>query len=236
MSVKFDLLQCNLIIFGSDLGRVIKYDINAKKVESMAEKLLFPNGIEITDNKNAIIVNEFVGRQVVKIYIKGPKKGQLEVLIKHLPGEIDNIRRSASKKETYWLALFSARTAVKQNEMDYYLKKPLLRKLVCRLLHLFGSGIEFVGNVFRNELIKEYGIDMRNGKQLNRFIFDDESNDYAMIIEIDINGQIVDSLHATDPSLTRLSEVREVRVNDKETVLYLGSYINSYLGKLTLKR
>ena len=236
VSVKFDLFQCNLIIFGSDFGRVIKYDINANRVESIAENLLFPNGVEITDDRNAILVNEFVSRQVVKIYIKGPKKGQKEVLVKHLPGEIDNIRRSASKKETYWLALFSARTIAKQNEMDYYLKKPLLRKLVCRLFHLFGKGIEFVGNMFHIDFVKEFGQDLKNGKPLDRFILKDKSNINAMIIEIDINGQIVNSLHATDPSLTRLSEVREVRVNEKETVLYLGSYINSYLGILTLER
>ena len=134
------------------------------------------------------------------------------------------------------MALFSGRTAIKQNELDYYLKKPLFRKLVCRLFHLFGSAIQCVGNLFKNDLITEFGQNIKNGHKLANMIFNDESTDYAMIIEIDANGVIVDSLHASDPSLTRLSEVREVRVSDKETVLYIGSYINSYLGKLTLKR
>ena len=98
VSVKFDLFQCGLIIFGSDMGRLIKYDINANKVESVSENLFFPNGVEMTDDRTAVLVNEFVNRQVVKVYTKGLKKGQSEVLVKHLPGEIDNIRRSASKR------------------------------------------------------------------------------------------------------------------------------------------
>lgn len=236
VSDKFELFQCGLIIAGSEMGRLIKYDINAKKVESIAENLLFPNGVQITDDRNAILVNEFVSRQVVKAYIKGPKKGETEVIVKHLPGEPDNIRRSASKKETYWLALFSGRTTARQNELDYYLKKPLLRKLVCRLFHMFGSGIEYMGNLFRVSMIAEFGYDLKNGKQIFEYIFDNNSEDYAMIVEIDVNGEIVDSLQASDRSLTRLSEVREVRINENETVLYLGSYINDYLGKLVLKR
>ena len=236
VSVKFDIYQCNLIIFGSDMGRLIKYDINAKKVESIAENLLFPNGVELTDDKTAVLVNEFLSRQIDKVYIKGPKKGQLEVLVKHLPGEIDNIRRSASKKETYWVSVLTARTAGKPNDLDYYMKKPLLRKLACRLVYLIGSGIEFVGSIFNNDLVKEFGIDMKNGREFNGLIFNDKSQNYGMIIEIDSSGQIVDSLHASDLSLTRLSEVREVRINEKQTVLYLGSYANNHLGKLILNR
>jgi hypothetical protein len=153
VSVKFDLFECILSVLGTDLGRIVKYDVNAKRVESVAENILFPNGMEISDDRNAILYNEFVARRVIKLYIKGPKKGESEVLMKELPGEPDNIRRSASKKETYWVGLFSARTAAKPNELDYYLRKPLLRKLYCRLLHLFGSAIHFVGNLFTNTMI-----------------------------------------------------------------------------------
>ena len=236
VSVKFDLHQVNLIMMGSDMGRLIKYDINAKKVESIAENLLFPNGVELTDDKTAVLVNEFMRRQVDKVYIKGPKKGKLEVLINHLPGEIDNIRRSALKKETYWLPLFAARTADKSQALDYYMKRPLLRKLACRLVYLIGGGIEFVGSIFNNDLVKEFGIDMKNGREFNPILIDDKSNNYGMIIEIDSSGQILDSLHASDLSLTRLSEVREVRINEEQTVLYLGSFVNKYIGKLVLDR
>ena len=235
VSVKFGLYQSNLIVMGSDFGRLIRYDVNAKKVELIKDNLFFPNGVELNDDKTAVFVNEFVARQVIKVYINGPKKGQSEPLISQLPGEPDNIRRSASKKETYWLALLSGRTAAKPNELDYYLRKPLLRKLICRVMHMFGTVIHLVGKTFGNQLITEYGQDMKDGKYIGSLIFGKASGN-GMIIEVDANGQVVDSLHASDTSLTRLSEVREVRVSGTESVLYLGSYSNDYLGTLTLKR
>ena len=237
MSVKFNILQFPYLVLGSDMGRILKYDINAKKVESIAENLMIPNGLQLTDDTNSVLVDEFLMRRVLKVHIKGTKKGKTEVFIGNLPGEPDNIRRSASKKETYWLAIINARNdSSKETKLDFYLRRPLLRKVMCRLLHLFGSVIEFIGNTFNNSLFKEYGFDMKNGKQFNYIIFNEESNNYAMIIEVDINGKIVDSLQSSDTTIAPISEVREVRVNDRETVLYLGSFSNNHLGKLKLNR
>lgn len=76
VSTKFDFTEFVLIVGGSDTGRIIKYDINAKTIEKIADNLLLPKGLEITDDKNAILFTEYIARQVFKHYIRGPKKGQ----------------------------------------------------------------------------------------------------------------------------------------------------------------
>lgn len=127
----------------------------------------------------------------------------------------------------------SARTAAKPNELDYYLRKPLLRKLMCRLLHLFGNGIDFIGNIFDNSMIKEYGYNFKTGLVVMPMFLKDS---YGTVIEVDKNGKIITSLQAPDSTISLISEAREVRVNDKETILYLGSFANNFIGKLNLKR
>ncbi len=233
VSTKFDLSQLMLTVGGSDTGRIIKYDINAKTVETIADNLLFPNGLEITDDKSAILFVEFIARQVSKHYIRGPKKGQTEVILTAIPGEPDNIRRSASKQETYWIGVSGLRTSAKPNELDYYLKKPLLRKLLCRVFHLFGNGIELIGSIFNNSLIEEYGYNFKTGLIAMDFLIDDS---HGTVIEIDNNGKIINSLHSPNGTISSISEAREVRISENETVLYLGSFVNHYIGKLNLNR
>jgi hypothetical protein len=155
------------------------------------------------------------------------------VILTAIPGEPDNIRRSASKQETYWIGVSGLRTAAKPNELDYHLKKPLLRKLLCRLLHLFGNGIELIGSIFHNSLIEEYGYNLKTGLIAINLLIDDS---HGSVIEIDKNGKIVDSLHSPDGTISSVSEAREVRISDNETVLYIGSFVNHYIGKLNLNR
>jgi sugar lactone lactonase YvrE len=73
-------------------GRVIKYDLNSKKVSVVLDHLYFPNGIEVNDDKTALLINELAKRRILKHYISGPKAGNTEILIENLPGEPDNIR------------------------------------------------------------------------------------------------------------------------------------------------
>lgn len=231
VSTKYDLSQSMIIISGSETGRIIKYDMKTKKVEILVKGILFPNGVELTDDKSAILFAECAAKRIFKHYIRGSKKGQTEIFVSGLAGEPDNIRRSATKDETYWIAVAMARNQTNPSTLEFLEGKPLIRKFILRLFNLIGSGIESVGNIFKNAALKEFGFKTKNGV----LIINSFEGKHGLVIEVDKDGNIVQSLHSPDGSINMLSEAKEVRLNDKETVLYLGSFINKYLAKLNLK-
>lgn len=73
-SSKKDLNQWPTMIMEPDrTGMVVKYDADTKKVDTLMQGLWYPKSIEITDDRNALLVSEFTARRVVKHYIKGKK-------------------------------------------------------------------------------------------------------------------------------------------------------------------
>jgi len=57
----------------------------------------------------------------------------------------------------------------------------------------------------------------------------------GMAVEIDSNGAIITTLQSPDNRFSGISEVREVSHENNQRLLYVGSPMNSYLGKLILK-
>lgn len=95
VSRKFSLDYWSYVYLEPDAtGRVLRYDVRTKQLSTVLDHLWFPNGIEVNDQKNALLINELTKRRVLKHYISGPKTGTTEVLIENLPGEPDNIRLS----------------------------------------------------------------------------------------------------------------------------------------------
>ena len=92
VSSKFDLDETMAIFFASETGRIIKYDLKTKVIETVAEGILFPNGVELTDDRSAILFAECSAKRIFKHYIRGNKKGQTQIFMSGLAGEPDNIR------------------------------------------------------------------------------------------------------------------------------------------------
>jgi len=230
VSTKFDLEHFFHCISASEQGRLVKYDIDSDKIESVANSLYGVNGVEVNDDKTAVIFAEMIPRRLLKYHISGAKKGQVEVFTDNLPGEPDNVRRSASKQETYWVALVGARNASNANSIDLLAKRPIVRKFISRFMYLVGSAIEKAGELAGYIPLAEFGFKIRT------MIIALPPFPHGIAVEVDKNGKVINSLHSPDGVLTFVSEVREVRLNEKETVLYLGTWTHSYLGKLILKR
>ena len=71
-SSKKDLNEWPTMMMEPDrTGMVVKYDADTKKVETIMQGLWYPKSIEITDDRNALLVSEFTARRVVKHFIKG---------------------------------------------------------------------------------------------------------------------------------------------------------------------
>lgn len=210
-------------------GRLVRIDVNSGTAKAVVTGIGFTNGVELTDDRKAVIYSELNSRRLMKYHISGPKKGKVEVFSDNLPGEPDNVRRSASKQETYWVALFSGRNGSHPHFfMDMLQDKPLTRKAIAQIVHNLGAGIFWVGDAFNFSPFKDVGYKLKSG-----FLFATNIAERGLILEIDSKGKVIRSLHSPDKKVTALSEVREVIENGKR-VLYLGSYYNYYLGRLVL--
>lgn len=233
VSTKWELMNCiNTLVEHDSTGRLLKYDINAGKVTVAARDFVFPNGVQITDNKEAIIVCEFGKQRLTRTYIRGPKTGKTE-LFANLPGECDNVRRSGSAQETYWVAFASVRNATNPLLSDRLAGRPLVRKFMSRLSFFTGVIIESIGNMLNYEPLQSMGFSLKSGIQ---FLFLLYGSDYGMITELNGNGKIITAYSSPDGRTTHLSEVCEMKGAKGERVLYIGSYSNSYLARLVVKK
>lgn len=234
VSTKWDLSRCiNTLIEHDSTGRLLKYDINSQTLTIAADGFVFPNGVQVTDNKEAVILCEFGKQRLMRVFIKGPKAGKTE-LFSQLPGECDNVRRSGNfDQETYWVAFASVRNASNPLLSDRLAGRPLLRKFIVRLSYLLGTIVEGLGSLYNFESFQSFGFSLKSGTQFLFLLF---ASDYGMITEVNANGKIITAYSSPDGKTTHLSEVCEMKGAKGERILYIGSYSNSYLARLVVKK
>lgn len=215
-------------------GRVIEFDTVTKKVTELSTGIAFPNGIELTDDGDLLVV-ELTRHTLWRVNIK--EKRRVKV-IDNLPGWADNIRRSTRRdRETHWIAFFN--TADNLKRISILSDKPTLAKYVCHLVYNLAKGAQFVSEQLKS-------LQMPQLQPVSQFFeqvaFNFESGtillagvpDYGLVIEVDAKtGEIIQSLHSPNGAAAILSEARDVIEGDSR-VLYLGSAFNDYIGKVIL--
>lgn len=147
VSRKFPMdLWCYTYLEPDSSGRILKFNTNTGCVSTIIENLCFPNGIEITDNNQSLLICELTKRRIIQYKLKEPNMGKISVLIDNLPGEPENIRRTLNKQEeTYWIGLALTRDYNDQlSFMDDYSTEPNLRKLILRSSYLLGNFFIFI--------------------------------------------------------------------------------------------
>lgn len=230
VSGKYDLDVCFITMLSGDRsGRVVRYDSDSQKVSVVASGIKFPNGIELQDDKQAVIVSEIAARKLLRIIIKGKDSGKVLPLNPNLPCMVDNVRRSARQdQETYWLACFGAH---KQRDLiDEMRNYPFISKAVVRFNFNLGTLIMKVGQTFAFDAITDFGYHVRGGELV---LLLDPVKKAGMVLEADRNGQILKSLQDPQGKLSLFSEVHEVRKNGKRH-LYLASFTNPFVVKVTI--
>lgn len=81
-------------------GRILHLKISTKTVSVLIDKLYFPNGIQLFDDKKSLLFSECSMARIKKLTI-GSKK--VEMFANNLPGMPDNIRKSG--RGTFWVGL-----------------------------------------------------------------------------------------------------------------------------------
>ncbi|CAD5225348.1 unnamed protein product [Bursaphelenchus xylophilus] len=158
-------------------GRVITLNLNTGAWEVIAKDLLTPNGVVAHPDKQSALVSSTSASQILRIFYKGPKKGQVEVFADGLPGIPDNIRQSSSGK-SFWIAFYESSVNGERPLYQRWSEYPKLRKLLAMLPEHF--------------------------RYISATLF---SSKEKVIIEMDFDGKIVSSLHDPEGRLSYVTNV-----------------------------
>ncbi|XP_041354583.1 adipocyte plasma membrane-associated protein-like [Gigantopelta aegis] len=193
-STKWDRRHNRYVLLEAESsGRLLSYNPQTKHMTQLVGGLMFPNGVQLSIKEDVLLISETTTARIMRYYLQGEKKGELDVFVHNLPGFPDNIRRSS--RGTYWIGLAGVRFKARFNGVDFMASKPLWRAFFAKVLP----------QEMLMLLLPKYGL----------------------ILELDKTGKIIQSLH--DPT-GRQSDASEIE--EKNGVLYIGSYHLSHLGRL----
>lgn len=195
-------------------GRIIQYDTKTKKTSVLLSGLHLPNGVQLSKKKDSLLIAECSYDRLLKYYLKGAKKGQLEVLIE-LPGYPDNLRPS---KNGYWIAINNFKNSSHPGIIEHLRNYPLIKKVIVRYMHSLRTVLNYATNYWPTLNLKNFEDYLSFQKYMK--------SDHGLAIEIDEEGKIIQSIHSPDGKVSLISEILEYN-----GYLYAGSYINPFLIK-----
>jgi len=201
-------------------GRVLHYDPRTSTVSELVSGLHFANGVQLSPKQDYLVVAECTAYRLLKIYLKGPKKGTVEVLADNLPGMPDNVRASSSGG--YWVGIIATRFPGQYalHILDSY---PLVRKIIARTIYVIEKFFTTIGPLFPQQ-IRDTGAQwLPNPGTMKSIIAR-----YGLVIEINEQGEIIRSLHS-DGNTWLVSHAME-----EDGYLYTGSPWNRFIGKIKL--
>ncbi|MGH6892356.1 MAG: ABC transporter permease [Dongiaceae bacterium] len=109
-------------------GRLLCYDPRTGKTTTILDKYRYANGVCIAHDGQSLFMAESWACRVHRYWFDGPRAGQVECVIKDMPGYPDNINRASDG--TYWMAWLGMRTP----SFDLALRSPGMRKRMTRRL------------------------------------------------------------------------------------------------------
>ncbi|MEO8557641.1 MAG: SMP-30/gluconolactonase/LRE family protein [Rhodospirillales bacterium] len=113
---------------GRGNGRIICYDPRTDKTTTVLRNLIFPNGVIVASDQQSILFAESWNCSIKRFWFDGPKAGQVEFVIRDLPGYPDNINKASDGN--YWLALMGMRCPA----FDLAMRKPAFRRRMSKQL------------------------------------------------------------------------------------------------------
>lgn len=114
----------------TNTGRVVAFDIRTGQQHIVAESFSFANGLQLTENGDALLLNETSGNRIWRIEISSGEK----TLLLTVPGYPDNLHTAETG---YWSGLSGYYASSYSSLAD----KPLLRKAIVNLPHFLFAGM-----------------------------------------------------------------------------------------------
>ncbi|XP_055805271.1 protein STRICTOSIDINE SYNTHASE-LIKE 5-like [Solanum dulcamara] len=118
---------------GRPYGRLLSYDPSTKQTRTLLSELYFANGVAVSPDQNYVIFCETPLRKCQKYYIKGERKGTVDMFVDNLPGYPDNIRYDGEGH--YWIAFATEKTY----SWDLAQRYPFIRKIMAIFVKYVGQ-------------------------------------------------------------------------------------------------
>jgi sugar lactone lactonase YvrE len=93
---------------GVPSGRLIAFERESGEATVRLDGLRFANGVTLGPHDNYVLVTELLGARVMRLWLKGERRGESDVFLGGLPGNPDNV--TFDGKNTFWIALVSPRS------------------------------------------------------------------------------------------------------------------------------
>lgn len=138
ISTKYNLAAADYIMMEDNPdGVLVCYDPDSSSSAVVLDNMHLSNGVAVSADGDAVLVNETTGFCISRLWLRGPKKGQRDTFVNNLPGAPDNI--TFNGKDTYWVALAYPRYP----RLEALASQPFLKKLMLRLPRFLAPVPEF---------------------------------------------------------------------------------------------
>jgi len=109
---------------------LIRFDLETGEVRILDDQLSFPNGVQISADKQSVLVCETTLARVIRYWIGSDYStiGKSEIFIDNLPGLPDNIRLTSTNN--YWIGIAFVRHINQRSVFDYLRNWPRLRAIL----------------------------------------------------------------------------------------------------------
>lgn len=108
-------------------GRLLSYEPKTGTTKVQLDSLMFANGIALGPNDAYVLVNESIRASILRLWLKGPEAGKVDVFLDGLPAYPDNL--SYNDNGIFWVALVAPRW----NNLERIWPLPFMRKVLMRL-------------------------------------------------------------------------------------------------------
>ena len=114
---------------GVPTGRLISFHPEHGEPVVHLRDLRYANGVAVTADGQAVLVAETFGYRITRLWIDGPKRGEVDRFVDALPGMPDNVQ--TDEQGRVWVALIKERSGL----LDALYPRPGLRKVLFRIPH-----------------------------------------------------------------------------------------------------
>lgn len=203
-------------------GRLIKTDLKKKTHEVLIDNIQFANGVVLSQDESFVLVAETAQARVLRYYLKGSKKGTFDVFIDALPGLPDNLKRDT--KGGFYIPLIKPLDVNTPHIPSLLAPYPLIRTFITRVFTAVELLLLKANDIYPSDYLQRAthyighfeSVEIVSGKRVT-------------IIRTDVQGNIVETLHATDGSVTDICDIEYYK-----GAYYLASPFSPYLGRVKL--
>ena len=150
-------------------GRLIRIDPDGS-TEVVIKNYVAPNGVCTSQDGQSILVASTGLFRVDRLWISGPKKGELETVLADLPGYPDNVNRASDGN--YWMSFVAMRTPVS----DLLMKYPAFRRRMTKELP--------VDEWFVPQLNVSCVLKFTDSGEVLKVLWDETLENYSMVTSI----------------------------------------------------